>query len=173
MAPWGAFAPGPDVEYSPESLLEPPPIPETPAPVSDCPESGLMLSAGVADAASGLRVQDIQAVNCGSEPLELEGYPEITVLDAGWQVLDITVNHGTTSIESPEPAPVTLAPGETARVTLVWRNTVTTTESSEILEGAVVEIASAVGEPAQMVMLEYPIDLGNTGQLDVTAWSLF
>ncbi|GAA4914072.1 uncharacterized protein DUF4232 [Stackebrandtia albiflava] len=132
---------------------------------------GVEITPGPIDAATGQRGMAITLYNCGTEDVALDGFPTVTVLDAARNPLDVTVNEGTTAIEAPDPAPLTVRPGESAESVILWRNTVTTVDGSEILEGAFLDVAATPGATGRVVTPESPLDLGNTGEIDVTAWA--
>ncbi|GAA5202268.1 hypothetical protein GCM10023322_83880 [Rugosimonospora acidiphila] len=145
------------------------------ATATDCPGSGLAVTAGVPDAAMGLRALAIDLTNCGSRPYTVNGYPTVRVLDDGRKPLDVRTSHGASAITTDNgitasPAPVTLAPGQRATATLVWRNLVTDA-TVVATRGTYLEIVPAPGEPAQTVAPHDGIDLGNTGMLGVGAWA--
>ncbi len=153
---------------SPETVAKPAPEPTV------CPEQGVVVQTGSSDAAMGLRVQDVELVNCGRSPFTVNGYPALSVLDEEGDPLDIEIVHGTAAIASipgldTTPAAVVLQPGDRAVATLVWRNLVTDA-TVEAANGAQLAVAPAVGDPWQIVSPRGRVDLGNTGRLGITAW---
>ncbi|MET9961821.1 DUF4232 domain-containing protein [Streptomyces sp. NPDC006326] len=150
--------------------------PSAAAPDGPCPEGGVRLREGAGDAAMGLRVADVQLVNCGAQPYELEGYPEIRVLDRSRTPVEVTVGHGSSGITTGAPAldappgKVVLRPGQAASVGLVWRNLVTDAERPAA-EGWVLEVVPRPGAPRVALELTRSIDLGSTGKLGVGPWS--
>ncbi|MEU9085566.1 DUF4232 domain-containing protein [Streptomyces sp. NPDC048357] len=148
----------------------------SPAPDGKCPEGGVRLVETGGDAAMGLRVEGFQLVNCGTEPYVLEGYPEVSLRDSRNDPLEVTVEHGaegiTTGVPNIEaaPKPVTLAPGQAASWSVVWRNLVTdaTVTATTV---PVLEIAPRPGAPRLWLRLARPFDLGNTGKLGVGPWT--
>lgn len=145
-----------------------------PSATGGCPPSGVLVQAGDADAAMGLRAMGVHLVNCGSVPVTLNGYPGVRLLDRAGAALPVTVVQGTSGVASIEgfdtpPAPVTAAPGERLEVGLVWRNTVTDTTVDPV-NGVFLEIVPAPGQPPQVVRPDGPVDVGTTGRLGVTAW---
>ncbi|MET9318980.1 DUF4232 domain-containing protein [Streptomyces sp. NPDC003038] len=138
-----------------------------------CPEGGVRLTEGGGDAAMGLRVESIRVVNCGAEPYVLDGYPEMRLLDEEQAPMDVTVAHGSAGITSSLPSAdepperVTLAPGEAASMTLVWRNRVT---DGTAAEGWVLDVSPRPGAPRLTLRLTRPVDLGDTGKLGIGPW---
>lgn len=150
----------------------PSPTSATAAPV--CPASGIRFETEEPDAAMGLRAVTITLVDCGSRPYKLDGYPGIRVLDQDGSPLTVAVSHGSRAISPVDsfdraPEPLTLRPGERAEFGMIWRNTVTD-PTVVAANGTAVEITPAPGRPAQRFTPGYPIDLGNTGKLGVSAW---
>lgn len=158
------------------------PIPSAapkPTGTADCPESGVRVTTGVAEAAMGLRVQGINLTNCGQRPYHLDGYPLLRVLDKNGEPLDVRLAHGSAGIATIDgfdapPQPLTLQPGDVAQTHVVWRNTTTSADAPAV--GEYLSIAPAEGRPWQPVQLDdryrdgLHIDLGNTGKLGVRAW---
>ncbi|CAL9461410.1 DUF4232 domain-containing protein [Streptomyces sp. enrichment culture] len=147
------------------------PTGEAPSASGPCPASGLHVYADQGDAAMGLRVVGLHLVNCSKRPYELDGYPELELLDNGRRPVDgIRILHGTEQIstgiggEGP-PAPVVLQPGEAALTTLAWRNT---TEFGEPVDVPYVRVRPRPGDRPVMVTPE--LDLGTTGRLGVGPW---
>jgi Protein of unknown function (DUF4232) len=166
----GAVRPGPDPTVRAGRM----PTAPGAAPTADrppvCPGSGVRASADVPDAAMGLRAVAVHAVNCGTRPRTLSGYPGVRVLDEARTPLAVAVHRGsssTTGIADPAPTRLVLAPGDTAVAVLVWRNTVTDA-TVPAATGAFLTVTTTADATPQQVPLE--VDLGNTGKLDVTAW---
>lgn len=136
-----------------------PPASTVPA-QSGCPVSGLAVSAGVVDAAMGLRAVTLVGTNCGVVPRTVQGYPDVGLLAEGRERLSITTTHVASA-----PAVVTLQPGEHAEATLMWRNTVT---AGDAVTGAYLIVVATAGGSAQEVPLM--VDLGTTGTVEVCAW---
>lgn len=143
-----------------------------------CPAEGVRLLVAGVEAAMGLRVLTVQLTNCGSEPYTVHGYPSVRLFDEEREPVEVVVRQGAGGIATVPafdvpPRPVTLRPGEHARTGLLWRNLVT--DSTVAATTAVrLELASASGRPWQPVPLGAPavtIDLGNTGELGVRAWT--
>ncbi|MFF1495805.1 DUF4232 domain-containing protein [Streptomyces sp. NPDC058304] len=140
-----------------------------------CPEGGVRLLEGDGNAAMGLRVTDIQLVNCGTQPYVLEGYPEIRLLDKMRVPVEVAVVHGSEEITSAptgvEGAPqrVELRPGQAATVMMVWRNLVTDA-TVPAAEGWVLDVTPRAGAPRVELGLGHSVDLGNTGKLGIGPW---
>ncbi|MCD0450020.1 DUF4232 domain-containing protein [Actinocorallia sp. API 0066] len=146
------------------------PATETPPP---CPPSGFQLREGGANAAMGLRVVQIDLHNCGTEPITLNGYPELTLLDAQGAELKVDVGHGSNGVATVEafdvpPKPVTVARRSTASASILWRNLV---EGGESLRADRVVVTPAPKlEPRRVDGLN--IDLGTTRKVGVSPWTL-
>ncbi|MFJ3911958.1 uncharacterized protein DUF4232 [Streptomyces sp. 2132.2] len=170
--------PAPDAAPGPSGIRPPaptvaasPPAPKAPA----CPAGGVRLAEGTGDAAMGLRVADIQLVNCGTEPYVLEGYPEIRLLDGKRAPVEVTVQHGGDGIAAAptgtegDPQRVELRPGQAAGFGMVWRNLVTDS-TVPAAEGWVLEVTPRAGAPRVELELRHSVDLGNTGKLGISPW---
>lgn len=135
------------------------------------------------NAAMGLRVLGLSVTNCGSEELELNGYPSVRLMDADEVLLPVEVGHGSFGISTgaphfdAPPAPVVVPPGESASTALLWRNTYTDMRSPPVV-GEALEVAVADGMPAQTFFPlddsgnPVTIDLGSTGRVGVAPWRL-
>ncbi|MEU4357738.1 DUF4232 domain-containing protein [Streptomyces virginiae] len=151
------------------------PVPGT-TPDRACPEGGVRLVETGGDAAMGLRVEGFQLVNCGMQAYVLEGYPGVSLRDGRNDPVEVAVVHGTagitTGVPDIEAAPqrVTLAPGQAAAWSVVWRNLVTdsTVPATTV---AVMEIEPRPGAPRLWLRLARPFDLGNTGKLGIGPWT--
>ncbi|MFD5619564.1 DUF4232 domain-containing protein [Streptomyces yangpuensis] len=149
-----------------------------PEPSSDpaCPEGGVRLIEAGGNAAMGLRVEGFQLINCGTEAYVLEGYPQVWLRDGRNELLDVSVEHGsagiTTGVPDVDAAPqrVTLAPGQAAAWSVVWRNLVTDA-AVPATTAAVLEIEPRPGAPRLSLRPARPFDLGNTGRLGISAWT--
>ncbi|TLW94700.1 DUF4232 domain-containing protein [Saccharomonospora piscinae] len=162
----GPVGPEPAPPRTPEATVD-----------STCPDSGVRVTAGLDEAASGVRVQALRLTNCGDEPYRLDGYPVLRVLDAEGEPLDLRVLHGSGDIATIDgfddpPRPLTLRSGESADTHLLWRNTRTGTGAPQV--GERLSVAPAEGEPWQPVRFDGDrgahLDLGTTGELGVRAW---
>jgi hypothetical protein len=141
-------------------------------------ESGLRFAMVSGDSAMGLRVRDVEVVNCGAQPIQLNGYPQVKLLDEQWQQLDVQILDGSGGISRVEgfddaPQPITLQPGERAKSGFIWKNTNTSIDPPLI--GRHVDIAVAQGGTWQPLVPMPPgddfyIDLGSTGRMGVRAW---
>ncbi|MEW2632162.1 DUF4232 domain-containing protein [Streptomyces sp. NPDC048389] len=143
------------------------PVAPTPA---ACPESGAAVSTGLVDAAMGRRAVVVELVNCGTGPYKVNGYPGIGALDKDGDPLRLTVTHDrpyTDAGRDQGPKPLTLAPGESVKSVLNWNNRVTTFDA--VTEGAYLVVTPKEGEPPQT--LPFRLDIGTSGELDVTAWA--
>lgn len=150
-----------------------------------CPESGVRLLEGEVNAAMGLRVADVQLLNCGAKVYELEGHPQVRLLDRERRPLEVSVapgNNGVTGAgagpatgtsedagDGVPPQKVVLQPGQAASTGLVWRNLVTD-GTTRATEGWVLEVVPKPGAPRLTLELKYPVDLGNTGRVGVSPW---
>lgn len=161
------------------SVPQPPPArplsSATPASAPPC-GSGMRFTAGATEAATGLRVMPVELLNCGAQPVPLNGYPRVKLHDDQWRELAVEVAQGSGGITlldgfDDPPQPLTLQPGERARTAFVWRNTHTTLDPPQV--GAHVDIA--VDDTWQALLPEtsgkdLQIDLGSTGRIGVRAW---
>ncbi|AJZ83914.1 hypothetical protein ADL28_17345 [Streptomyces violaceusniger] len=150
--------------------------PDTTAPTAPavCPDSGVLLRAAEANAAMGLREQQIELVNCGRRVYTVNGHPSVQVLDADLEPLEVTVGHGTSGIATVDgfetaTGPVRLKPGERAVMRLLWRNLVTDT-TRPAADGRYLRIAPN-GDGADVQTVPDLVDLGTTGKLGVSAWA--
>ncbi|MEJ2855635.1 MULTISPECIES: DUF4232 domain-containing protein [unclassified Saccharothrix] len=165
-------------------------VPTVQAPPPVCPESGIVVSALESEAASGLRVLTLKAVNCGAEPRTVTGYPDVRLLDADGRQLDVRVLTGTASTEissvdafTAPPAEVVLQPGAHATSALLWRNTYTDVSQPPQV-GVRIDIAPVENAPRQTFIPRLPpngepsrvdspavtLDLGSTGRIGVAPW---
>jgi hypothetical protein len=135
-------------------------------------------TAGFTEAAAGLRVMAVEMVNCGTRPVELNGYPQVKLLDEQWQPLAVEIVDGSGGIAAVDgfddvPQPISLQPGERAKSAFLWRNTHTSIDPPQV--GSHVDIAATQGGTWQSLLPAPPaaghhIDLGSTGRLGVRAW---
>jgi hypothetical protein len=153
---------------TPEPLPVDQGIPSTTSTKPSCPDSGVTMRAGLTDAAMGVRAFGVQLTNCGTAPYEVNGYPGVRVLDVERQPLPIEVTNGEET-DDRTPAPITLQPGDTAVARLLWRSNVTRSDVDAV-NGTYVEVTPADGQAPQIVRPDGPIDLGNTGTVNVSAW---
>ncbi|MFI8264499.1 DUF4232 domain-containing protein [Streptomyces sp. NPDC085665] len=170
-------APGPSVLRPPAPTIAPTAAASPPAAAAApaCPEGGVRLLEGPGDAAMGLRVADVQLVNCGTQPYVLEGYPEIRLMDRKRAPVEVTVVHGADGITSAPtgvegvPQRIELRPGQAASLALVWRNLVTDS-TVPAAEGWVLDVTPRPGAPRMELELRHSVDLGNTGRLGISPW---
>jgi hypothetical protein len=115
----------------------------------------------------GYREMALHVTNCGDTPVALGGRPDVVVLDAEAEAEDIAV---VPSVHyTAPPRRQTLRPGTGAMAVLSWRNTVTD-PNRQATTGVALSVAPVAGGPHQTVALPSPLDLGNTGRLEVSAW---
>ncbi|KMS68424.1 lipoprotein [Streptomyces viridochromogenes] len=149
------------------------PADQAPSASGPCPASGVRVYADEGDAAMGLRVVGLHLVNCGTESYELNGYPELELLDEDHDSVDgVRILKGTDRISTAtggggSPQPLVLRPGEAAQSTLAWRNT-TEAGAGAPVNAPYVRVRAKPG--AAPVMVEPELDLGTTGQLGVGPW---
>ncbi|MEU0664767.1 DUF4232 domain-containing protein [Streptomyces lavendulocolor] len=136
-----------------------------------CPASGVRVEAGTTEAAMGLRALGLVLHNCGAQPFRVSGYPEVAVLGERGEALEVTVREGSNVDSTARPSTFLLAPGQRARASAVWRNTVTRTDVVAT-NGTHLRVTPGAGAAAQTVAPADggPLDLGNTGTLEVTPW---
>lgn len=170
----------PDASLSPEPEVARPISLSTPTSGEPSCDTGVLFRSGFTNAAMGLRVMGVEMVNCGTQPVELNGYPQLKLLDEHWQQLDVQVLDGSGGIASVEgfdtpPRPIVVQPGEVAKSAIMWRNTNTSVEPPQI--GSQADIAAVPGGTFQPLLTSPPgkdlfIDLGSTGRVGVRAWHL-
>lgn len=141
----------------------PPPSPSAETKAPGCPSSGLDVVIGGENAAMGLRVITVKLWNCGDEPHRVKGYPDIELLDADHEPVDVSLTHG-----KERPRRFTLAPNATAHTSLQWNNRVTSLDGAPT-PGAHIRVTPAPGE--EPISLPLVVDLGSEATLDVTAWA--
>ncbi|MDX8035894.1 DUF4232 domain-containing protein [Lentzea sp. BCCO 10_0856] len=140
--------------------------------------TGLRFTTVFTNAATGLRVMSIEMLNCGTEPVELNGYPQVKLFDEQWHQLAVEIVDGSGGIASVDgfddaPQPITVQPGERAKSAFLWRNTNTSIDPP--LVGSHVDMALAPDSAWQTLLPVSPekgilIDLGSTGRMGVRAW---
>ncbi|MEV7181925.1 DUF4232 domain-containing protein [Kitasatospora sp. NPDC093679] len=149
------------------------PSKEASAESGTCPPSGIRVYADEGDAAMGLRAVGLHLENCGSGTVDLNGYPELQVVDEEHRpVGSVQILHGGNAVSTgtgtdDPPGPVTLAPGEQAHAGLVWRNTVESV-TGESVNAPYLRVRAKAGADPVTVIPE--LDLGTTGRLAVGAW---
>jgi hypothetical protein len=143
------------------------PASAAPEVTAGCPKPGVLITAERGDAAMGYREMTLRLNNCGDKAYPLRGRPDIIVLDKDRNPLDVAVLPS--AHYSAEPRQVTLKPGIGAIAVLSWRNTVTDS-TVPATTGGFLSVAPVQGAPRQTVTLLSPLDLGNTGRLEASAW---
>ncbi|MFF2809236.1 DUF4232 domain-containing protein [Streptomyces sp. NPDC058000] len=99
----------------------------------------------------------------------VNGYPVIEALDKDRDPVPLKITHDnpyTDAGRNKGPAPLTLAPGESATAHLHWTNRITSFDAAR--QGAYLKVAPAPGEAARI--RPFFLDIGTDAQLDVTAW---
>ncbi|WP_432972436.1 DUF4232 domain-containing protein [Dactylosporangium sp. CA-233914] len=132
-----------------------------------CPEGGLRIVADRGDAAAGYREMSLHLTNCGDTAVTVNGRPEIVVLGEDKSIQEISVVPSQHWSQSPHP--VALAPGQSTTAVLAWRNTYTASDEPPV-SGVYLSVAATPGGPRQLVKPPVPLDLGNTGRLEVSVW---
>lgn len=164
---------GPDADVTGVEVVKVRSVPADEASTASgtCPASGLHVYVDEGDAALGLRVVGLHLVNCGTRPYELNGYPELELLDEDHDKADsVRILHGTDRISTGiggegGPQRVVLRPGEAAQTTLAWRNT---TGFGDPVNAPYVRVRAKAGASPVTVVPE--LDLGTTGKLGVGPW---
>jgi hypothetical protein len=147
----------------------PTPRPTSTPPPRTCPASGASISVGEVDAALGHRAVVITLTNCRSDVLTVNGYPEVTILDANRRPMKVTVTHGTSYMAiDPGPARLRLRKGESALAAVSWSNTV------EIGEAKAAGTYLSIAKDARDKPVVWPVvtDIGTTAKITLTAWCL-
>ncbi|MDA1360053.1 DUF4232 domain-containing protein [Glycomyces luteolus] len=136
-------------------------------PATDRPEApacaeGFHVTVTQGSAAMGVRSSGIELVNCGTEDIEINGYPVIEIPG-----VDVAVRQGSDTLQDPGPTPITLAPGDSVSAAMLWTNRV---EAGDVVNATEVNVGYAEGSPMETVTPEASIDLGTTREIEVTAW---
>lgn len=149
-----------------------------PTSVAPSCDTGMQITEGSGDAAMGLRVMSIELFNCGTQPVELNGYPQVKLLDEHWQPLDVEILNGSGGISQVDgfddpPQPIVVQPGERAKSAFMWKNRQLTVDPPQV--GSHADIAAKPGGTFQSLLPATPgrdlhIDLGSTGRMGVRAW---
>ncbi|MEV6931704.1 DUF4232 domain-containing protein [Dactylosporangium sp. NPDC051485] len=132
-----------------------------------CPGEGVRVTAERGDAAMGYREMAVKLTNCGDRPYQVAGRPQVAVLGKDREVLPVDIVPSTHWNQTAHP--VTLAPGQSTSAVLAWRNLVTD-PTVVATSGVYLSVSPRQGAPAQVVRPEAPLDLGNTGRLEVSVW---
>ncbi|MCC3763119.1 DUF4232 domain-containing protein [Glycomyces sp. TRM65418] len=162
----GAWQPTGPGSTEPAAPTEPATEAPTAAP---CPEEGFRVAVSGMNAAMGIRATGIDLVNCGTEDIEVNGYPQIEVL-VNAAPIAVEVREGSDTLQDPGPTPITVAPGESVSAGMLWRNKVESSDPADTVEATELNVGYAEGSPLQTVVPEHSIDLGTTRELEVTAW---
>lgn len=150
------------------------PSAEAPSEGGACPPSGMRVYADEGNAAMGLRVVGLHLENCGTRPAQLNGFPQLQLLDRSHRpVTGVKIHRGGSAVSTgagtdDAPQPVTLEPGERARSGLVWRNTVEA-GAGDTVNAPYVRVRAKPG--AAPVLVTPELDLGTTGELRVRPWT--
>lgn len=139
--------------------------PATDRPEAPCPEGGFHVTVTQGSAAMGVRSGGIELVNCGTEDIEINGYPVLEIPGVA-----IEVRQGSDTLQDPGPTAITLAPGETVSAGMLWRNKVESSDEDDVVNATQISVGYAEGSPLETVSPEAPIDLGTTREIEVTAW---
>ncbi|XVV08423.1 DUF4232 domain-containing protein [Actinoplanes sp. CA-131856] len=173
-ASWQAtsgLAPTPSPVVLPTSAVPTAPSATVPAAGIDasdaCTRTGVLITATRGEAAMGYREMMVNVRNCGKKPYEVKGRPDIVVLDEDGRPLKISVEPSVHYTAPPRSQ--VLKPGTSARTVLSWRNTVTDINGAADT-GTALAMAVTKGGERQLVALPAPMDLGNTGRLQASAW---
>ena len=159
----------PERTPTPSEHSVPTPRPTPTPPPRTCPSTGASISVGQVDAALGHRAVVIKLTNCHSGVLTVNGYPDVTVLDAKRRPMKVTVTHGLSYMAvDPGPTQLRLRKGESALAAVSWSNTVEAGEDKAA--GTYLSIArSTRGKP---VVWPVDTDIGTTAKITLTAWCL-
>ncbi|WP_374986644.1 DUF4232 domain-containing protein [Streptomyces fradiae] len=132
----------------------------------------MRVSLGDTEAAMGQRALSVFLDNCGSRPFEVGGYPDVAVLDERGEDLEVSVRLGSRAVDGGATRSVfVLRPGQRARSGVLWRNTVTRSDVVAT-NGASLRVAPGPGAAPQTVAPhDGPLDLGNTGTVEVMPWA--
>lgn len=151
----------------PASPIEPaePTAPTEPA----CPEEGFQATVSGMNAAMGIRATGIELVNCGTENIEVNGYPHLQILGESGPIA-VEVKEGSDTLQDPGPTPITLAPGDSVSAGLLWRNRVESADENDAVNATEINVGYSDDSPMVTVTPEASIDLGTTRELEVTAW---
>jgi hypothetical protein len=127
-----------------------------------CFEGGFHVTVTQGSAAMGVRSSGIELVNCGTEDIEINGYPVIEIPG-----VDVAVRQGSDTLQDPGPTAITLAPGDSVSAGMLWTNRV---EAGDVVDATEISVGYAEDSPLETVTPEASIDLGTTREIEVTAW---
>ncbi|GAB3662127.1 DUF4232 domain-containing protein [Glycomyces tarimensis] len=163
----GAWQHPADTEPVPDDTETPA---EEPAPdAGACTEEGFQITITEPSAAMGIRAVGIDLVNCGAEAIEVNGYPVVEVLHGG-ATIEVEVHEGSGQLTDPGPTAITVEPGGSVSAGMLWRNKVESADPADVVNATALAMTYAEGAPTIVVTPSYPIDLGTTRYLEVTAW---
>jgi hypothetical protein len=109
----------------------------------------------------------VKLTNCHAAPITVNGYPDVTALDARRRPMKLTIAHGTSYMAiDPGPSRIRLAHGQSALAAIAWSNTVEVAEDN--LTGTYLAIAPHTGQSP--VIWPVTTDVGTTAKLTLTAW---
>ncbi|MFK0253481.1 DUF4232 domain-containing protein [Streptomyces sp. NPDC090445] len=141
-----------------------------------CPEGGVRVREGRGESAMGMRIVNVRLVNCGTAPYELEGYPQIRLLDRERMPVEAEVKYGSADITASKvprtdapPPRVTLRPGQEASFRMLWPD-LGPDSAAPAAEGRAVEVVPRPGAPRVTVELTAAVALGDPGRLVVSTW---
>lgn len=124
------------------------------------------MSAGPVEAALGHRAVVLRLTNLDDVTRQVEGYPDVALLDPALAPLELTVTRGSSYMAiDPGPAPLSVEPGASVLAVVSWAGTVT---HGDIVTGAYLDVTPVPGGASQIVPAD--VDLGTTGEIDLTAW---
>ncbi|THV25954.1 DUF4232 domain-containing protein [Glycomyces paridis] len=157
LGSWQVAAPG--AEPAPEETPS-----ETEEPDEEaCPPEGFRIGFSEdVNAAMGIRAVGITMLNCGEEPIEVNGYPVVEIPG-----VELEVREGSDTLQDPGATPITVEPGEEVSAGMSWRNLV---EGGESVDATSVDIGYSPESPLQTATPPWTIDLGTTRDIEVTAW---
>ncbi|MBE1531805.1 DUF4232 domain-containing protein [Actinomadura algeriensis] len=162
----GAAVPSPTASGAPSPI---PPLRTPELARTECSPDGVRLEALEPDAAMGLRGMRVKLVNCGDEPYRVNGYPALRVLGESGKPFEVRIVKGSATVPDPGPKAIAVRPGASASAVVTWRNTVTYGTN---VNGVFLEVTPGTGRNPLNLRVPGGLDLGTTGRLEVTAWSL-
>ncbi|MEV8373902.1 DUF4232 domain-containing protein [Kribbella sp. NPDC056861] len=148
-----------------------PPRPPTinPRP-ADCPAVGPKITTGIVEATMGYRAVVVTLANCSAQPLIINGYPVVAILDADRNTMPVPVTPGVVKVATDRgPARIRLAQGGTVQAAVTWFN------SDDMISGRKVAgdfLSLAPGQGDPVVVLPIATDINLRTKVSVTAWSL-